>query len=257
MLVIVVAAVTLPAYAYAQQRPSRFRYMLWGSEIGMDLEVTSGNRYGTKFNLNELGMDKKETIEVWEMEMLHGTFRMDLSFWDNRWKGAAQLSRDIDFEGVTFNVSDIVESSFRMQVTDLSLTTSLSAGAQSSLSFVGGLKYIEYSAKLGTASKFATEQVFAPIPYIGLRVDFMAGKDSIVGARFVIFQYNYTGTHVHLSNFHQVDAYIEFRAGTSVALRIGFRNMQLSFEDKTTGDRFKITQMLRGDYVAMYIALGQ
>lgn len=256
-IALVVALYDAPAYA--QQQQPRLRYSLWSSEIGMDLQVTSGTKYGTKFNLNELGMDKKETIEVWELEMWQGSLRLDLSYWENKWGGAAQLCRDIDYEGITYHVSDTVDSMFKMQVTDISFVTGLSGGTQSRLSFVGGLKYIEYYSKLWnvTTGELGSEQVFAPVPYIGLAVEFAAGEQTIVGGRFVIFQYNYSGTHVHLTNFHQVDAYIEFRAGTSFALRIGFHNMQISYEDKTADDRFKITQMLRGNSVGMYVTLGQ
>jgi hypothetical protein len=257
-------AVLLTTPASAQQgfagastvsKSGRFRYSLWGSEISVDLEVTSGTTFGTEFSLNELGVDKKETIEVWEFEMWEGAFRLDISYWENEWEGFAQISRDIAFEGVTYNLSAVLDSSFRMRATDVSLTTNLSSTYKASFGITGGLKYIEYHAKLwevatGVSSK---EEVIAPIPYLGVSAEFLVGETTILGGRFVMFQYAYSGTNVSVSNFYQADAYLEYRPDAGVALRIGFHNIHMSYENRTPGDRFKITQMLRGTYAAVYI----
>ncbi len=257
-------AVLLAYPAYAQQgftnasqvaKSGRFRYSLWGSEMGVDLEVTSGTTFGTEFSLNELGMDKKETIEVWEFEMWEGGFRIDISYWENKWEGFAQISRDIAFEGVTYSLSSVLDSSFRMRASDVSLTANLSSTYKASFGITGGLKYFEYKAKLWdvTTGVSAKEEVIAPIPYVGFTAEFLVGETTILGGRFVMFQYAYNGTHVDVANFYQADAYLEYRPDAGVALRIGFHNINLNYENRTPGDRFKISQMLRGTYAAVYI----
>lgn len=261
---ILLAAVMFAAPAYAQQgfsgasaasKSGRFRYSLWGSENSAKLEVTSGTTFGTEFSLNELGMDQKETVQVWEFEMWEGSFKIDFSYWENEWEGFAQISRDIAFEGFTYSLSTVLNSSFRMRASDVSFTTNLSSTYKAAFGITGGLKYIEYHAKLwevatGVSSK---ETVIAPIPYLGITAEFLIGETTILGGRFVMFQYAYSGTNVDVANFYQADAYVEYRPDAGVALRIGFHNIHLSYENQTPGDRFKITQMLRGTYAAIYI----
>ena len=89
--------------------------------------------------------------------------------------------------------------------------------------------------------------------------EFMLGETTVVGARFVMFNYAYGGTHVDVSNFYQVDAYVEFRAGTAqqgggLALRIGFHNIVIDYENRTPGDRFEIRQIMKGTYAAIYLS---
>jgi len=260
-----------PAYAQSgssgrQPGAARLRYSLWSSENSAKLEVTSGGTFGTEFNLNDLGMDKKENIEVWELELWEGSIRFDISYWENRWDGYAQINRNIVFEGLTYNLSDILDSSFRMKVTDVSLTTNLHNNPQSSFGAVGGVKYMEYYGKLWdvTAGFEAKEEAVAPIPYLGVSAELLIGETTIIGGRFVLFQYAYSGTNVDVANFYQVDAYIEFRAsaksvgiggsGGGLALRIGFHNISIRFENHTPDDRFKITHLMKGTYVAIYLS---
>lgn len=250
-----VAFLCFPLYAQ-EEEAARFRYSLWGSEIAAKLKIDSGTTYGTEFDLNDLGMDKKDTIEVWELEMWEGQLKLDISYWENRWDGYAQITRDIVFEGFNYDIADIVDSSFRMRTTDVSLTTRLVSNYKSSFGLVGGLKYIEYYAKLWsvTGGLAADEEVVAPIPYAGVSVDFLLAEQTILGGRFVLFQYAYSGTHVDVGNFYQIDAFVEFRAGTSLALRIGFHNMSISYRNRTLGDEFEITQTMKGSYAAIYIS---
>jgi hypothetical protein len=259
------AAAAFAAPAYAQQgstmgpselKSGRLRYSLWSSEISADLEVTSGTTFGTEFSLNELGMDKKETVPVWEFEMWDGSFRLDISYWENKWEGFAQTSRDIAFEGVTYSLSAVLDSTFKMRMTDVSLTMSLSRTPEAAFGLVGGLKYIEYYAKLWEVSTgmSANEHAIAPVPYVGVTAEFLVGETTVLGGRFVMFQYAYSGTNVDVGNFYQADAYIEYRPEAGVALRVGFHNIHLSYENHTPGDRFKITQMLRGTYAAVYVS---
>lgn len=258
---------------YAQGRSSagqpgaaRLRYSFWGSENSAKLEVTSGGTYGTEFSLNDLGMDKKENIDIWELEIWEGSIRFDISYWENRWDGYAQINRNIVFEGFTYNLSDILDSSFRMKVTDISLTANLYRNPQSSFGAVTGFKYMEYYGKLWdiTAGVEAKEEAVAPIPYFGLSTEMLVGETTVIGGRFVMFQYAYSGTNVDIANFYQVDAYIEFRASTKsvgigasgggLALRIGFHNINIRYENHTVDDRFKITHLMKGTYAAIYLS---
>jgi hypothetical protein len=142
-----------------------------------------------------------------------------------------------------------------MKATDVSLTTNLSRTYKASFGITGGLRYIEYKVELWepATNVSSREEVIAPIPYLGVTAEFLLGETTVVGGRFVMFQYAYSGTNVDVSNFYQADAYIEYRPDAGVALRIGFHNIYLSYENETPGDRFKITQMLRGTYAAIYI----
>ena len=227
------------------------------------LQVTSGSSFGTEFSLNDLAMDKKERIDVWEVEMWEGSLRMDLSYWENRWDGYAQITRDIVFEGVTYNLADVVDGSFRMRTTDISVTSFLSQNYQAAFGVTGGVKYIEYYVKLWDQTPgsevVAVERAVAPIPYLGVMTEFMMGETTVLGARFVMFNYAYGGTHVDVSNFYQVDAYVEFRAGTAkqgggLALRIGFHNIVIDYENRSPGDGFKIRQIMKGTYAAIYLS---
>ena len=143
---LVAAGIISPAIA--QSDSARFRYSLWASEMSAKLEISSGTTYGTEFSLNDLGMDKKDTIEVWDLEMWQGTMRLDITYWENHWDGYAQINRDIVFEAINYNIADIVDSSFKMKMTDVSLTTMLARSYKSLFGIVGGIKYIEYHAML-------------------------------------------------------------------------------------------------------------
>jgi len=255
VLALFLAGISTPALAQ-NSNASRFRYSLWSSEMSTKLEVSSGTTFGTEFSLNDLGMDKKETIEVWELEMWQGSMRLDISFWENRWDGYAQINRNIVFEGINYNISDIVDSSFRMRTTDVSLTTTISRSYQAHLGFVSGMKYIEYYSKIWnvTGGVEAKESAVAPIPYFGASLELLVGEQTILGGRFVLFQYAYSGTNVDVTNFYQADGYVEFKAGQSLALRIGFHNMVINYENKTAGDGFKVKQLIKGTYAAIYLS---
>ncbi len=261
---ILVAAFCSPAHAQ-QDDAARFRYSLWSSEMSAKLEVTSGSTFGTEFSLNELAMDKKETIEVWELELWQGSLRLDVSHWEHRWDGYAQIGRDIAFEGITYNLADVVDSSFRMRATDVSLTSIVSQHYKAAFGIVGGVKYIEYYTKLWnvTGGVEAKEQAVAPIPYLGVSVEMQLGETTLLGGRFVMFNYAYNGTHVDVTNFYQIDIFMEFRTGTTgagprsqtgLALRVGFHNMVIDYYNRTPGDRFKISQLMKGSYVAVYLS---
>ena len=239
-VLLVVLAFCFPVYAQQQQKAARFRYALWSSEMNAKLQVTSGSSFGTEFSLNDLAMDKKERIDVWEVEMWEGSLRMDLSYWENRWDGYAQI-----------------------RTTDVSVTSFLSQNYQAAFGITGGVKYIEYYVKLWDQTPgsevVAVERAVAPIPYLGVMTEFMMGETTVLGARFVMFNYAYGGTHVDVSNFYQVDAYVEFRAGTAkqgggLALRIGFHNIVIDYENRTPGDGFKIRQIMKGTYAAIYLS---
>jgi hypothetical protein len=263
---VLLLALLLPSVLFAQGGTMRVRYSLWSSEMSAKLEVSSGATFGTEFSLNDLGMDKKESVDVWELEMWEGSVRMDLSHWEHRWDGFAQIGRSIVFEGITYDLGDVVDSSFRMKSTDISLTANLARSYKTALGAVFGFKYYEYYCKMWDTTKAVEtkEEVVAPIPYLGVSAEFMLGETTAVGGRFVMSQYAYSGTDVHVSNYYQVDAYIEFRAGTSqggtwspqsgLALRIGLHNIHLSYENRTEGDRCKVTQMMKGTYAAIYLS---
>jgi hypothetical protein len=263
---VLVTAAALPSVLYAQGGTMRIRYSLWSSEIGTELEVSSGTTFGTEFTLNDLGMDKKDSIEVWELEMWEGSLRMDISYWENRWDGAAQIGRQIVFEGITYNLGDVVDASFRMRTTDVSLNANLASSFKTSFAGVFGFKYIEYYAKMWdvTTAVETKEQAVAPIPYLGVSAEFMLGETTVVGGRFVMSQYSYSGTEVHVNNYYQIDAYVEFRAGTSqggtwspqsgLALRIGLHNIHIDYENRTAGDACRVIQIMRGTYAAIYIS---
>lgn len=262
---ILVIASCSPVFAQ-QNDAARFRYSLWSSEMSTKLEVTAGTTFGTEFSLNELAMDKKEAIEIWELELWQGSMRLDVSYWEHRWDGYAQIGRDIAFEGITYNLADVVDSSFRMKATDVSITSNITQQNKAAFGIVGGIKYIEYYSKLWnvTGSVAAKEECVAPIPYLGVSVEMQLGETTLIGGRFVMFNYAYGGTHVDVSNFYQVDVFMEFRTGTTaagpgrsrtgLALRIGFHNMVVNYYNRTPGDRFKISQLMKGSYVAVYIS---
>jgi hypothetical protein len=269
-VLLVAAFFCRPACAQSSASTARVRYSLWSCENSAKLKVTSGGTFGTEFSLNDLGMHKKEDkpVEIWQLEMWEGPLRFDISFWEQRWDGYAQINRNIAFEGITYNLGDVVDSSFRMRVTDISLATSLGSSFKAAFAAVGGVKYIEYYVKLWDqtpGSEVVTkEEAIAPIPYLGVSAQFTIGETTVIGGRFVMFQYSYSGTHVDVPNYYQFDVYIEFRPGgaaqgisrpeSSVAMRIGFHNISLTYENHTPDDRFKITHLMRGVYAAIYLS---
>ncbi len=252
---LLVALFVSPAYAQSDES-AKLRYSLWTSELQAKIQVDAGLTIGDEFSINDLGMDKKENIDVWELIAWQGSLRLDISYWEHAWEGGVYLNRRIVYEGLTFNPGDPVDSTLKMKAFDAALTTSLVTTYKSSFSAVFGLKYIEYSTKFWRADNnwSASEQAIAPVPYMGISTAFMLQDQMLLCGRFVMSQYSYSGTNVDVGNFYQIDAYVELRAGTSLAMQIGIHTMQLTYKNKTEGDEFEIRQMLRGPYVAFYLS---
>jgi hypothetical protein len=148
-----------------------------------------------------------------------------------------------------------------MRVTDVSLNFELKSFQKGSVGLICGTKYIEYHVRLwNIAGELAREESVAPIPYLGVEGYYVLGQQTYLGGRFAMSQYDYSGTHVEIANFYQIDAFIEYRArdsqqqSTGLTLRLGFHNIVIEFENHTPEDRFWTSQMIKGIYVSMYLS---
>jgi len=232
-----------------------FRYSLWDSEMKCELRASPGLTFGTEFSLSDIGMDRKENIEIWEILTAQGKMQLNISYWESRWEGSAQITTPLVYENITYNVGDLVNSKMKLKSVDAALTFSLLVSYKAWFGLVLGVKYMEYYTELWDVStgQIGEERAAAPLPYAGGNLVLMLGSQVGLGGRLVLTQYSYSGTNVSVPSFYEADAYLEVRAGNSLAAQFGVRTMQLNYKNTTGGDKVEIKHLLRGPYAAVYL----
>ncbi len=189
---------------------------------------------GTEIGLDtDLGFDDSENYFV-EGALNLGSFRLAVSYLPLEFSGSGTLSRDIDFNGRTFEGTALITSKVKLDIIDAGLTWNLinfddlpvriQVGPELSVKYINAdltMTGIEASSGLSVSE---TESAQIPIPTVGARAhiglsDFLA----LVGrVGYMEYQDN---------SFLDAEAQIEFSPMPMVGIFGGYRYLDLQIDD--------------------------
>lgn len=250
-----VGALLVCATAFAQDEGIKLRLSSWDTQFNMNLAVSQDPLPGTELSADMLGLRNDRFVPSFELIFYQRRFKLTLGYWEALYEGTEQLTTKIDFEGETYNVSDVVESKLRMTSYDLRAQLNLISMSKAELGIVGGVRVFKYYVRItDTTSAFAaSDEAYAGSPYIGGAVEFFVQNLFVVGANIVAFSYANEKAEFKLNPYVDINFYTEFRIGSHIAARAGYSNIKLGFE-KTGEDAVDLEYYIKGPYFGVYIA---
>ena len=165
----------LPASTLAFEIGARGYY--WFPSLDGNVKVDEASIIGTTINFEkDLGIEDENYPAV-EVFLGGGRHHLSLTYTDIDYSGRKTLTRDIIFNGETYNISDLVESSIEYRVMDLLYQYDFlnleNVLAGFSLGVVFQIKYLdgEVGLKTTTGTVIDEKEDFTlPIPMIGLNL---------------------------------------------------------------------------------------
>ncbi|MFH1076627.1 MAG: hypothetical protein V1753_07295 [Pseudomonadota bacterium] len=144
----------------------------WFSKLSGDVKVDSAGITGTSINLaDDLGMDD-ESYPAIEAFVGLGSHHISASAIQIDYSGSKSLTKEINFNGETFNVNEQVDSSLKYTMLDIEyqydivdLENILAGG---SIGAIGKVKYIDGDVEIKSNIVNQCQSFTAPIPMIGI-----------------------------------------------------------------------------------------
>ncbi len=165
-------AFLLPASSSAFEIGARGYY--WFPSLDGSVKVDDPFLAGTKIDFEkDLGIED-ENYPSFEVFLGGGSHHLSLTYTDIAYSGKKTLTKQILFNGKTYSISDLVESSIEYKMMDLLYQYDLlnleNAGAGFSLGAVFQVKYLDGEVGLKTTGIDEKEDFTFPIPMIGLNL---------------------------------------------------------------------------------------
>jgi outer membrane protein len=162
----------LPASTFAFEIGARGYY--WFPSLDGNVKVDEASIIGTTIDFeNDLGIEDENFPSV-EVFLGGGRHHLSLTYTDIDYSGRKKLTRDITFNGETYNINELVTSSIEYKMMDLHYRYDFlnleNVGAGFSLGVVLQVKYLDGEVALKTAGIDEKEDFTLPIPMIGLNL---------------------------------------------------------------------------------------
>ena len=238
-LVVFIIALTLATPAVAVEFGLRGSY--WAPGLNGDLKVDADDLPGTKVDLkSDLGMDE-ESYPVLEAFLGLGKHHLSLTYYTAEYTGKRELGEEINFDGNTYAVGELINSEFSYSVFDfeyrydlIDLENFLAGG---SIGAVAKLKYMDGLVSLESETIEKKEEKFiAPIPmlgahvHLGLLADYLEFRAQLAGIGYsgALLYEGYAD--VSLTPFPFIDIHAGYRA---FVLDVDSDDIEMNFD--TTG----------------------
>ena len=162
----------LPASTFAFEIGARGYY--WFPSLDGNVKVDEASIIGTTIDFeNDLGIEDENFPSV-EVFLGGGRHHLSLTYTDIDYSGQKKLTRDITFNGETYNIDELVTSSIEYKMMDLHYQYDFldleNVAAGFSLGVVLQVKYLDGEVGLKTTGIDEKEDFTLPIPMIGLNL---------------------------------------------------------------------------------------
>ena len=170
------------------------RGLYWFPGFKGDVQVDGAGLTGSRINLkDELGIDNK-SYPVVEVFGGLGKHNLNLAYTPIDNSGSATLSRQITFNGQTYNANTSVNSDLKLRMLDLEYQYTLldmeNILAGFSLGAIAKIKYVDGEAKISSIGKETSDTFKLPIPmvgvgaHIGLLLDILEARAKVTGIAY-------------------------------------------------------------------------
>jgi outer membrane protein len=171
-LSLLLVALFLPAYTLAFEIGARGYY--WFPSIDGNVKVDEASIIGTTIDFEkDLGIEDENFPSI-EVFLGSGRHHLSLTYIDIEYSGLKKLTKDITFNGETYNINELVTSSIEYKMMDLHYQYDFldleNVMAGFSLGAVLQVKYLDGEVGLKTTAIDEKEDFTLPIPMIGLNV---------------------------------------------------------------------------------------
>lgn len=190
--------------------------------------AVSNGGIGTRVDMDDdLGFDDSEEVMA-EAAVQLGSFRLSAGYLPLKFSGHGTLTRDIEFGGRTFNVSDSVDSDVDIDLYDVGLTWHLlnfdDLPVRLQLGPELSVKFVDADLSMESGSVKESESVMAPVPTIGLR-----GRVGLADFLGVVGRVGYLD--YDNNSFVDADVQVEFSPVPLVGLFAGYRYFDIEVDE--------------------------
>jgi len=166
----VLTGMSIPALAFEVG----VRGYYWFPGLSGDLRVDGNGVTGTTIDLeDDLGMDDK-SYPVIEIFGGLGNHHLSFSYYSCDYEGSKTLSKTIDFNGLNYTVTTLVNTSLEYDVYDFMYQYDLldmeNILAGFSLGLVGKVKLFDGNVSVQSTAQSTNQDFTAPIPMLGLNL---------------------------------------------------------------------------------------
>jgi hypothetical protein len=252
---IFIAVLLVCTPVFAQGEAFKFRLSSWDTEFNMNLTVSQNSIIGTELSANMLGLRSDHSVPCLELIFYQSGFKLTLGYWEALYTGTETLTTNITFAGVTYSVSDAVDSKLKITSYDLRAQLNLLSISNAEIGIVGGVRMLKYYVQIVDTTSILAEsdEAFAGVPYLGGAAEFLIQNLFVVGANVVTFSYSDKDAGLKLNSYLDTNFYTELRVGP-LAARAGYSNIKLNFE-KTGTDAVDMDHYIKGPFFGIYVAL--
>jgi len=204
------------------------RGMYWFPDLSGNVQTFNAGTPGTEFDVkNDLNVENKN-FPAGEAFLRYGRFHLRVGYAPVTFDGSKQLTRQIVFNGQTFNVNDNVVSHLDLKMIDGEMQFDLIrpdlAVANAYLGIILKVKYVDGNVELRSAAATQTKDFKAPIPMAGVAAGVGFLKD-MLRADARVTGITYSGNHLF-----EGDAYASFAPLPFFRIQGGYRLIDLKID---------------------------
>ena len=156
--------------------------------------------------------------------------RIDFSWFSVKRSGSSQLFRDIEIDGVTYPTGTTVSTNLNLDLFRSSYSYSFFQDDRMDLAVAGGLYVAPISFDISASGGFSgssSQSITAPLPVVGLRLDFAMTPKWFLRSNVDVFYLSYDNYTGFLTD---VGVGVEYKAFEHVGFGLGFDTMHLEVE---------------------------
>jgi outer membrane protein len=224
------------------------RGMYWFPDLSGDVQTFAAGVEGTKFDIkDDLGVED-ENFPSGEAFVRIGRFHFRVGYTPVEFDGNKQLTRQIVFDGQTFDVNENVVSALDLKMIDgeaqIDLIRPEFATTNFNLGIILKVKYVDGTVELRSAAAAETRDFQAPLPMVGLAAG-VGTLNNMLRADARVTGIAYSGNHLY-----EGDIYASFSPLPFVSIQGGYRIIDLKVDE----DDIVASIKLKGPYVGAQLS---
>ncbi len=241
------SAIAAPAFALPGVEAG-VRGYYWLPDLSGKVQTFTPPVTGTQFDVkDDLGVED-ENFFAGEAFVRFGRVHLRAGYTPVSYDGSKTLTRQIVFNGVTFNVGDHVVSSLDAKMLDGDVQIDLlrpdAIAASFNLGVIVKVKYVDGSVELTSAGASETRNFKAPLPMAGLAAGVGAFKN-LLRADARVTGIAYSGNHMY-----EADVYASIAPFPFFRIQGGYRYIDL----KVDKDDIVAELKLKGPYAGAQVS---